>query len=135
MALARALPVGQEIIIAPEAQRDERLSRHASRAFGRGQASAPWTARKIRDTLKLQGYESPCTDTIRKYMIKRSGDPGGKRSTTWLPFLRNHLDVSWGMDFLTVPTLGLARLYVFLVIEHGRRQIVYWATTYSPSMA
>ena len=67
-------------------------------------------------------------------MIKRRGGPARKRPTTWQPFLRGHFDVSWGMDSLTVPTLSLTRLYVFLVTARGRRQVVHWATAYSPSM-
>jgi transposase InsO family protein len=58
-----------------------------------------------------------------------------KRSTTWLPFLRNHLRVSWAIDFFTVTTLGFSRLYVFLVFEHGRRKVVHVAITAHPTMA
>ena len=76
--------------------------------------------------------EPPCEDTVRKYMI-RPKNPREK-STTWLPFLRNHLDVSWAMDFFTVVTANFAFLYVFLVFQHGRRKVIHLATTYSPSM-
>jgi hypothetical protein len=31
---------------------------------------------------------------------------GTDKSQTWLTFLSNHLEVSWAMDFFTVPTLG-----------------------------
>ena len=54
--------------------------------------------------------------------------------TTWLPFLRNHLDVSWAIDFFTVATVGFSCLYVFVVFEHGRRKLIHFATTYHPSM-
>lgn len=57
-----------------------------------------------------------------------------KRSTTWLPFLHNHLDVSWAIDFFTVTTINFATLYVFLVLDHGRRNIVHVAITRYPSM-
>ena len=57
------------------------------------------------------------------------------KSTTWLPFLRNHLDVSWAMDFFTVTTLQFATLYVFVVLDHGRRKVIHVATMYTPSMA
>jgi len=58
-----------------------------------------------------------------------------KPSTTWLPFLRNHLDVSWAIDFCTVPTLTFRTLFVFIVLEHGRRRVPHWAVTPAPSMA
>jgi transposase InsO family protein len=60
-------------------------------------------------------------------------NPRGK-STTWLPFLRNHLDVSWAIDFFTVTTIRFATLYVFLVLNHGRRKVVHFAITSNPSM-
>ena len=58
-----------------------------------------WSPERIRDTLLLLGYFPPCEDTIRKYMIKPRKPR--QKSTTWLPFLRNHLDVSWAIDFFT----------------------------------
>jgi transposase InsO family protein len=56
------------------------------------------------------------------------------KSTTWLPFLRNHLDVSWAIDFFTVTTLRFATLYVFVILDHGRRMVVRFAITSHPSM-
>ena len=91
-----------------------------------------WSAERIRDTLVLLGYDPPCDDTIRKYMITATNPRD--RSTTWLPFLRNHLDVSWAMDFFTVVTANFAFLYVFVVFDHGRRKVMHVTTTYSPSM-
>jgi len=58
-----------------------------------------------------------------------------KPSTMWLPFLRNPLDVSWAIDFFTAPTLTFDTLYVFVVLEHGRRRVLHWAVTPAPSMA
>ena len=89
-----------------------------------------WGAERIRDTLRLLDYEPPCEDTIRKYMIKPRNPR--KKSTTWLPFLRNHLDVSWAIDFCTVVTVNFAFLYVFLVFQHGRRKVIHFASTSSP---
>ena len=57
-----------------------------------------------------------------------------KRSTTWLPFLRNHLDVSWAIDFFTVTTVHFTILYVFLVFDHGRRKVIQSAITRNPLM-
>jgi putative transposase len=91
-----------------------------------------WSAERIRDTLVLLGYNPPCDDTIRKYMTTAMNPRD--RSTTWLPFLRNHLDVSWAMDFFTVVTVNFAFLYVFVVFDHGRRKVIHFASTYSPSM-
>jgi transposase InsO family protein len=55
-------------------------------------------------------------------------------STTWLPFLRNHLDCSWAIDFFTVTMLGFQVLYVFLVFDHARREVRHFAVTAHPTM-
>jgi transposase InsO family protein len=38
------------------------------------------------------------------------------------------------MDFFTVTTLNFSTLYVFLILDHGRRRIVRFAITSHPSM-
>jgi len=93
-----------------------------------------WSAGQIRDTLLGLDYAPPCEDTIRKYMVKPRNPRDRDKSTTRLPFLRNHMDVSWAMDFFTVTTIRFATLYVLIVLDHGRRKIIHWATTSNPSM-
>ena len=91
-----------------------------------------WGPDRIRDTLLLLGYDAPCAETVRKYMIRpRKPRP---ETTNWLPFLRNHLQVSWAIDFFTVTTLSFQVLYVFLVFDHGRRMVVHFAVTAQPAM-
>ena len=91
-----------------------------------------WSADRIHDTLAQLGYGPPDANTIRRYMArpKRPRDP----SPTWLPFLRNHLDVPWAIDLFTVVTLNFRTLHVFVVLEHGRRRVVHAAISYHPSM-
>jgi hypothetical protein len=48
-----------------------------------------WSAETIHGHLVLLGFDPPCPDTIRKYMVKHKG--GTDKSQTWLTFLRNHL--------------------------------------------
>jgi putative transposase len=55
-------------------------------------------------------------------------------SGTWSTFIRNHLEVSWTMDFCVVRTIGFRALYLFVVLEHGRRRIRHWAVTPCPSL-
>jgi len=91
-----------------------------------------WGPDRLRDMLLLLGYEAPCAETIRKYMVKpRKPRPP---SATWLAFLRNHVEVSWAIDFFTVTTLGFQVLYVFLVLDHARREVRHLAVTARPSM-
>ena len=91
-----------------------------------------WGAGRIHDTLILMGFDAPCEDTIRKYMVKPKLPKGG--TTSWLTFLHNHVDVSWAMDFFTVATAGFKFLYVFVVMHHRRRRVIHLATSYNPSM-
>ncbi len=35
------------------------------------------------------------------------------------------------MDFFTVKTLTFRTLYIFVIIEHGRRKLRHWAVTTS----
>ena len=65
-------------------------------------------------------------------MMKPKG--GTEKSQNWLTFLRNHLPVSWGMDFFTVPTIRFQILYVFVVLSHSRRQVMHFGVTAYPTM-
>src|SRR6516225_5019287 len=73
-----------------------------------------WSAERIHVHLVLLGFDPPCPNTIRKYMVKPKG--GREKSQNWLTFLRNHMDVSWGMDFFTVSTIRFQILYVFVAV-------------------
>jgi putative transposase len=55
-------------------------------------------------------------------------------SGNWLSFIRNHMDVSWAMDFCVVRTIGFRALYVFVILAHGRRRIRHWAVAECPSL-
>jgi putative transposase len=92
-----------------------------------------WSAETIHGHLALLGFDPPCPDTIRKYMVRPKGGP--KKSQNWLTFLRNHMPVSWGMDFFTVSTLRFQILYVFMVLSHSRRQVAHFGVTAHPTRA
>jgi putative transposase len=92
-----------------------------------------WSAERIHGHLVLLGFDPPCPDSIRKYMVKLTGRTD--KSQTWLTFLRNHMQISWAMDFFTVPTIRFQVLYVFVVLSHSRRQIVHFGVTAHPTMA
>ena len=71
-----------------------------------------WGAERIRDTIALLGFPKLDVETVRKYMV--GGGTLRQRSSSWLSFLRNHLQVSWAIDFFTVTTVGFGRLYVLV---------------------
>ena len=91
-----------------------------------------WGAERVREVLLLMGYEAPGEDTVRKCMVKPSKPRPA--TTNWLTFLRNHLDCSWAMDLFIVTTLRFQVLYVFLVFDHARREVVHVAVTLNPTM-
>jgi len=54
-------------------------------------------------------------------------------SQTWKAFLHNHLDEMVSLDFFTVPTATFRILYVLVILSHGRRRIIHFNVTDSPS--
>ena len=56
-------------------------------------------------------------------------------SQTWKTFLRNHLGQIVSVDFFIVPTIRLRVLFVFLVLEHRRREVLHYNVTDRPTSA
>jgi len=44
------------------------------------------------------------------------------------------MDVSWAIDFFTVPTLHFTTSYVFLILDHSRRKVIRFAVTRHPCL-
>jgi transposase InsO family protein len=89
-----------------------------------------WRARKIHAELKKLGF-SVSLPTVSRYLPKRAPDPG--KQQRWMTFLRNHKDGITAMDFFVVPTVGFRLLYVWFVIDHGRREIIHFDVTANPT--
>src|SRR5215472_6801006 len=56
-------------------------------------------------------------------------------SQTWKTFLHNHLGQMVSSDFFTVPTITMKVLFVFLVLEHRRREVLHFHVTEHPCAA
>jgi putative transposase len=54
-------------------------------------------------------------------------------SQTWKTFLHNHIGQLVSIDFFTVPTVNMKVLFVFLVLEHSRRQVLHFNVTEHPT--
>ena len=67
--------------------------------------------------------------TVSKYMVKHRGPP----SQTWRTFLRNHAEAIAAIDLCVVPTVTFECLFAFLVVGHGRRQLIWFAVTRHPT--
>src|SRR6266446_2538425 len=87
-----------------------------------------WGAPRVHGELLKLGYEI-VESTVSKYMVRRQRPP----SQTWRTFLRNHANAIAAIDLCTVPTLSFERLFAFVVVGHGRRQLLWFAVTRHPT--
>jgi transposase InsO family protein len=113
----------------------------------RGQVGRPRVDRDLRDLVRRMSKENPlwgaprihgellklgfevAQSTVSKYMAKRRGPP----SQGWRTFLRNHADAIAAIDLCVVPALTFERLFAFVVLGHGRRQLLWFAVTRNPT--
>jgi transposase InsO family protein len=91
-------------------------------------ANPLWGAPRIHGELLKLGIEIGQT-SVAKYMARRRGPP----SQGWKTFLHNHADGIVAMDLFVVPTISFRLLYGLLIMEHGRRQILWFGVTAHPT--
>ena len=84
-----------------------------------------WGAPRIHGELLKLGYQIAET-TVSKYMIRGQWPP----FQTWRTFLRNHANAIAAIDLCVVPTLTFERLFAFLVVGHGRRQLLWFTPAF-----
>jgi hypothetical protein len=75
----------------------------------------------------MLGFEV-AQSTVSKYMVQ-----GGSPSQGWKTFFRNHAQEIAAIDSFVVPTLTFERLFAFLVLGHGRRQLLWFEVTRHPT--
>ena len=90
----------------------------------------PWRARKIQAELGKLGIRVSLA-TVSRYLPKPRPDPGSQQR--WLTFLRNHRELITGMDLFVVPTARFALLYVWFAIDLGRRHLLHFNLTRTPT--
>ena len=91
-------------------------------------ANPLWGAPRIHGELLKLGIDIGQT-SVAKYMARCRKPP----SQGWKTFLRNHADGIASMDLFVVPTLSFRLLYGFLILCHGRRQILWLGVTAHPT--
>ena len=91
-------------------------------------ANPLWGAPGIHGELLKLGIDVGQT-TVAKYMANRRRPP----SQGWKTFLRNHADGVVSMDLFVVPTISFRLLYGLLILQHGRRQILWLGVTAHPT--
>jgi hypothetical protein len=87
-----------------------------------------WGASRIHGELLMLGFEV-AQSTVSKYMC-RGGKPP---SQSWKTFLRNNADAIAAIDLCVVWTLAFDLLFVFIVLGHGRRQLLWLEITQHPT--
>ncbi len=92
------------------------------------QANPLWGAPRIHGELLKLGFEIS-ERTISRLLAKTRQPP----SQSWRVFLANHARDLVALDFFTVPTISFRILYVFVVLAHERRRVVYFNVTANPT--
>jgi len=92
--------------------------------------NATWRGPRVHGELVKLGFDVS-ERTVSRYLPRRP--PPRDSRQRWLTFLRNHRHALAAMDLLVVPTATFRLLYVFFIIEHGRRHIVHANATYHPT--
>ncbi|MDQ2954745.1 MAG: integrase core domain-containing protein [Pseudomonadota bacterium] len=87
-----------------------------------------WGASRIHGELLMLGLEV-AQSTVSKYMVRGRNPP----SQTWKTFLRNHAEAIAAIDMCVVRTLTFDLLFAFLVLGHGRRQLLWFEVTRHPT--
>jgi transposase InsO family protein len=87
-----------------------------------------WGASRIHGELLMLGFEV-AQSTVSRYMVRGRTPP----SQSWKTFLRNHAEAIAAIDLCVVPTVTFERLFAFLVVGHGRRQLLWIEVTRHPT--
>ena len=95
-------------------------------------ANPVWGEERIANELLIKRGIRVSSRTVGKYMPERPpGQPRGDQR--WATFLRSHARAVLACDFLVAVTATFRLLYVFVVIEHGRRRLAHVGVTNHPT--
>jgi transposase InsO family protein len=94
-----------------------------------------WSYRRIQGELVGLGH-AVAASTVWKILKEAGLDPAPRRAgPTWRQFLSAQTHAILAVDFAHVDTVFLRRLYVLVVIEHGRRRVHLAGITARPTGA
>ena len=94
-----------------------------------------WGYQRIAGEINGLGLKVAAT-TVRKILREEGIGPAEERSRlSWRTFLRQQARSMLAVDFFTVETISLRRLYVLFFIEHGSRRVHLAGCTTNPTGA
>jgi len=94
-----------------------------------------WGYQRIAGEINGLGLKVSAT-TVRKILHEAGVGPAGERSgPSWRAFLRQQAHSMLAVDFFTVETISLQRLYALFVIEVGSRRVHLAGCTANPTGA
>jgi putative transposase len=91
-----------------------------------------WGEERIANELLLKLGILLSPRTVRKYILKEPSR-GPRNDQRWSIFLHNHAGAILACDFFVVVTVSFRILYVFVLLEHGSRRILYMGVTDHPT--
>ncbi len=92
-------------------------------------ANLLWGAPRIHGELLKLGIE--ISEQSVSGLLDRH--PRKPPSQTWRAFINNHMKDMVAVDFLVVPTIRFKVLYVFIILNHARREVVHFNMTTDPT--
>jgi len=101
------------------------------------QENPTWGEERIAAELSVKLGILVSPRTVRAYWPQERDPRGGRRTASqhWRTFVRNHAKAILAADFLVAITAGFRVLYVFVVMEVGRRRILHCNVTAHPTAA
>jgi len=89
-----------------------------------------WGAPRIHGELLKLGFDIS-EATVSRYMPRRPRDPDQR----WKTFVANHRHCMASIDFLVVPTVTFKLLFILVILNHRRRELVHLGVTPNPTAA
>ena len=96
-------------------------------------ANRTWGEERIAAELWLKLGLTVSPRTVRRYMLRNHGSPGGRSTQSWTTFLHNHAGAVLACDFFVVVTATFQRLYVLVILDIATRRILHWNVTVHPT--
>ena len=125
----------------------KRFRTHWTKLSRHGKPGCPAVAKEVQELIRTISTMNPtwgsphivgelaklgidvAKSTVEKYMVRQTKPP----SQAWRTFLKNHAKEIVSIDFVVVPTVRFAMLYVLVFLSIDRRNVVHFNITEHPT--